>query len=120
MSDMKRREFIALLGSAAAVWPFAAGGQQPPKTAKVGILYPGTTATLPSRIAALREGLRAAGYREPDNVELLPRAAEGDPNRIAPLAMELAERKVDVHGPCQPGRRPCRASGEHDYPSYRT
>jgi hypothetical protein len=99
---VKRRDFITLLGGAAAIWPLAAGAQQPPKTAKVGILYPGTTATLPSRIAALREGLRAAGYREPDNVELLPRAAEGDPNRIAPLAMELAERKVDVMVPVSP------------------
>jgi putative ABC transport system substrate-binding protein len=93
---VKRREFITLLGGAAAAWPFAAGAQQPPKTAKVGILYPGTAAALPSRLAGLREGLRAAGYPEPDNIELLSRAADGDPKRIAPLAMELAERKVDV------------------------
>jgi len=98
---VKRREFITLLGGAAA-WPLAARAQQPTKTAKVGILYPGTAATLLSRVAGLREGLRAAGYREPDNVELLSRAAEGDPKRIAPLAMELAERKVDVMLPISP------------------
>jgi putative tryptophan/tyrosine transport system substrate-binding protein len=51
---------------------------------------------LPSRLAGLREGLRAAGHPEPDNIELLSRAADGDPKRIASLAMELAERKVDV------------------------
>ena len=96
-----RREFITLLGGA-AVWPFAARAQRPPKTAKVGILYPGTAATLLLRVAGLREGLRAAGYREPDNVELLSRAAEGDPKRIAPLAMELAEHKVDVMVPVSP------------------
>jgi putative ABC transport system substrate-binding protein len=99
---MKRREFITLLGGALVAWPFIASAQQPAKTAKVGILYPGATATLPSRVAGLREGLQAAGYREPDNVELLPRAAEGDPMRIAPLAMELVERKVDVMMPVSP------------------
>jgi putative tryptophan/tyrosine transport system substrate-binding protein len=93
---VNRRAFITLLGSAAAIWPFAAGAQQPPKTAKVGVLYPGTAAALPSRLVGLREGLRAAGYREPDNIELLWRTAEGDPKRVAPLAMDLAERKVDV------------------------
>ena len=93
---MKRREFITLLGGAAAAWPLAARAQQPPKTAKVGILYPGMAVALPSRLAGLREGLRAAGHPEPDNIELLSRAADGDPKRIASLAMELAERKVDV------------------------
>jgi ABC-type uncharacterized transport system substrate-binding protein len=92
---VKRRDFIVLIGGAAA-WPLAARAQQPPKTAKVGILYPGMAAALPSRLAGLREGLRAAGYPEQNNIELLSRAADGDPTRIAPLAMELAERKVDV------------------------
>jgi putative tryptophan/tyrosine transport system substrate-binding protein len=96
-----RREFIVTLG-AATVWPFAASGQQRSMTAKVGILYPGTSATLPSRLAGLREGLQAAGYREPDNIELVARAAEGDPKLIAALAMELAERKVDVMVPVSP------------------
>jgi putative tryptophan/tyrosine transport system substrate-binding protein len=94
--DVRRREFITLLGGAAVAWPLAARAQQPPKIAKVGLLHPGKAAALPSRVAGLREGLRAAGYRELDNIELLPRAAEGDPKRIAPLAMELVERKVDV------------------------
>jgi len=101
MPDMRRRAFITLLGGAVA-WPLAARAQQSPKIAKVGILYPGTTGTLPSRIAGLREGLQAAGYREPDNIQLVTRAAEGDPRRIAPLAMELAERKVDVMVPVSP------------------
>ena len=95
-ADMRRREFISLIGSAAGIWPFVASAQQPPKTAKVGILYPGMAATAALRVSALREGLQAAGYRELDNIELLPRTAEGDPKRIAPLALELSERKVDV------------------------
>jgi putative ABC transport system substrate-binding protein len=93
---MKRREFITLLGCAVAVEPYAAGAQQVSKTAKVGLIYPGMAAALPSRVAGLRDGLQTAGYREPDNVEFLARAADGDPTRIAPLAVELAERKVDV------------------------
>jgi putative ABC transport system substrate-binding protein len=93
---MRRRDFITLLGGAATAWPFNAEAQQPPKIAKVGVIYPGLAATLPSRVAGLREGLQAAGFHEPDNIEILPRAAEGDPRRIAPLAVELVERKVDV------------------------
>jgi putative ABC transport system substrate-binding protein len=96
---VKRREFITLLSGAAA-WPFAAGAQQPSKTPKVGILFPGRAAALPSRLVGLREGLRAAGYREP--VDLLSRAADGYPERIAPLAQELAELKVDVMLPASP------------------
>jgi putative ABC transport system substrate-binding protein len=99
---MRRRDFITLLSGAAAAWPVAADAQQLPKTAKVGILFPGMTASLPARISGLREGLQAAGYRELDSIELLPRAADGDPQRIAPLAMELAERKVDVMLPASP------------------
>jgi ABC-type uncharacterized transport system substrate-binding protein len=99
---MRRREFITRLGGAAAAWPLSAGAQQPSKAAKIGILYPGLASALPSRVLAFREGLQAAGYREADNIELLPRAAEGDPKRIASLAMELAERKVDVIVPVSP------------------
>jgi ABC-type uncharacterized transport system substrate-binding protein len=95
-SYIGRRKFLATLGGAAVVGPYAAVAQQASKTAKVGILYPGTAASLPSRVAGLRDGLQTAGYREPDSVELLPRAAEGDPTRIPPLAAELAGRKVDV------------------------
>jgi putative ABC transport system substrate-binding protein len=98
---LERREFITLLGGAAAMWPLAAGAQQQ-KIAKVGVLFPGTAASLPARMAGLREGLQAAGYREPDNLELIAQTAEGDPKRISPLAMGLAERKVDVIVPVSP------------------
>jgi len=97
-----RRKFVIALGGTAIAWPFAAGGQQRSKIARVGVLYPGTEATLPSRLAGLREGLQAAGYQEPNNIELVARAANGDPKRIASLATELAERKVDVMVPVSP------------------
>jgi putative tryptophan/tyrosine transport system substrate-binding protein len=90
-----RREFITLLGGAAA-WPLAARAQQSVQRAKIGVLYPGLASALPSRIAMLRDGLQAVGYREPDNVELVVRSTGGDPTRTIPLAMELVERKVDV------------------------
>jgi putative tryptophan/tyrosine transport system substrate-binding protein len=93
---VNRREFITLLGGAAA-WPLTARAQpQSAQPTKIGILYPGLSSTLPSRITAFRDGLQAAGYREPDNVELVLRSTGGDPARITPLAMELVERKVDV------------------------
>jgi putative ABC transport system substrate-binding protein len=95
VSGMRRREFIALLGGAAA-WPLAARAQQPSKTARIGVLYPGLTSALPSRVLGFREVLQAAGYRESENLELILRSANSDPRRIAPLAMELAEHKVDV------------------------
>src|SRR5262245_62460710 len=60
--SMKRREFITLLGCAVAVEPHAADAQQVSKTAKVGLLYPGMAAALPSRVAGLRDGLQTAGY----------------------------------------------------------
>src|SRR5262245_21745527 len=91
-----RREFMALLGGAAAAWPLAAEAQQPAQPAKIGVLYPGLPSTLPSRITAFRDGLQVVGYREPDNVELVLRSTAGDPARIVPLAIDLVERKVDV------------------------
>jgi len=98
-----RRELIAALGGA-AVWPLAARAQQLAQPAKIGVLYPGLASTLtavqsssrPSRLSAFRGGLQAAGYREPDNVELVLRSTGGDPTQITPSAIELVERKVDV------------------------
>src|SRR5262249_9051614 len=99
---MKRREFITVLGGAAAAWPLAARAQQATKIPKVGVLYPGLASTLTSRITAFREGLQAGGYREPANLELIPRAANSDPTRIPPPALWLAGRKVDVTLPFSP------------------
>jgi putative ABC transport system substrate-binding protein len=92
---MRRREFIKLLAGAAIVRPLAARAQQP-KIPKLGFLYPGPSTVATTRIDAFLGGLRAAGYRVPEEVEFIPRFADGDPTRLAPMAIELIDQNVDV------------------------
>ena len=92
---MQRRNFITLVGGA-VVWPLAARAQQVPAVQKVGFLYPGPLTASPPRIAAFLDGLRSAGFRVPEQVEFTARIADGDPARLAPLAAELIEQKMDV------------------------
>ena len=92
---MNRREFITLLGGAAAAWPLAARAQHA-NVQKVGFLYPGPLAAAKTRIPPFLEGLRLAGFRVPEEVEVLSQIADGDPARLSPLAAELIVRKVDA------------------------
>src|SRR6516225_9069247 len=92
---MRRREFISLIGSTAATWPLAARAQQP-KIPKVGFLYPGPSTVATTRIDAFLGGLRTAGYRVPEEAEFISRFADGDPMRLAPMAIELIGQNVDV------------------------
>jgi putative ABC transport system substrate-binding protein len=91
----RRRHILAAL-CAAITAPFPAVAQPAGKIWRIGVLYPGVAAVTPSRITALREGLRKAGYREADPVEVVVHASDGDPSKLAPLAADLVERKVDV------------------------
>jgi putative tryptophan/tyrosine transport system substrate-binding protein len=93
---MKRREFIAIAGGAMMAWPCAARAQQGAPVQKVGFLYPGPSTPAASRIEAFLAGLRTAGYRAPEQVEIIARFADGDPTRLAALAAELIDRNVDV------------------------
>jgi len=91
---MKRREFITLLGGAAAAWPLTARAQQS-KMARIGALYIGT-ADAESFKKELREGLRELGYVEGQNIAFEFRSAEGKLDRLPELAAELVRLKVDV------------------------
>ena len=91
-----RRQFITVLGGATLAWPLAARAQRAGKVAQVGLLYPGVSAVTPTRIAALREGLRAIGYADADRLDVVVHASEGDPAKLPALADDLVARKVDA------------------------
>ena len=93
---MRRREFITLLGGAVVSWPLTARAQQPAMVPKVGFVYAGPKAAAVSRGEAIISGLRAGGYSAPTQVELVIRAAEGDPTRIASLTEEIIAQDVNV------------------------
>ena len=93
---MKRREFITLLGGAAAAWPIAARAQQAAKTARIGFLGADTQSGVESRLERFRAGLRDLGYVEGDNVLIDFRWAEGNYARLAEFAGELVRLKVDL------------------------
>src|SRR5215216_290734 len=90
---MKRREFIMLLGGAAA-WPLAARAQQPVPV--VGFLYPGVPELSTGVVAAFRKGLAETGFAEGRNVTVEFRFAYNDNARLAELAADLVRRRVAV------------------------
>src|SRR5215468_7574941 len=86
---MKRRQFITLLGGAAA-WPLAARAQQQGKIPRIGIIDDAPMWN------AFREGLRDLGYREGHNIAFEYRTADGVPERLAEAAIDLVRRPVDI------------------------
>src|SRR5438067_1794039 len=94
---MRRREFITVLGGAAVAWPIAARAQQQASEfPRFGFVYQGSQAAMALRIEAILSGLRVSGYAAPAQVEIVGRAAEGDPARIAPLVAEVITKNASV------------------------
>src|SRR5262245_65422191 len=92
---IRRREFITLLGGAAAGWPVAARAQQATMPV-VGCMSGGSPGPLRRQIAAVHEGLKEAGYVDGQSVMLEWRFAEGQLNRFPAFTAELVRRQVAV------------------------
>jgi putative tryptophan/tyrosine transport system substrate-binding protein len=95
---MRRREFIALLGGAAATWPLAARAQQGERVRRIGVLVPRAVndpASL-TRIAAFQHGLQQLGWTEGRNVRIDTQWAGGSAEAIRKHSAELAALAPDV------------------------
>ena len=92
---MKRREFITLLGGAAAAWPLAAHAQQQ-GVPVVGFLSSASLADLTHLVTAFRQGLKEAGFAEGQSVAIEFRSAEDQLDRLPTLVAELIRRPVAV------------------------
>ena len=86
---MKRREFIATVGAAAAMWPLAARAQQPAMPV-IGLLAP--VLQNEELVRGFQQGLQRGGFVEGDNVSILYRSAENETDRLSALATDLARR----------------------------
>ena len=91
---MRRRDFITLLGGAAVTWPLAARAQQSAKVARVGFFR--QAGPDDKQFNAFRDGLRAAGYVEGENLLIEQRYAAGAYERLSGLAAELVRSTVDI------------------------
>jgi len=92
---MRRREFIALIGCGAAMWPLVAQAQQAGKVRHIGILDT-TTRELNKDIGALFKGLQAFGYIEGQNLIVEYRSADGRNERLPDLVSELLRLNLDL------------------------
>src|ERR1700675_972902 len=93
---MQRRDFIFLLGGAAAGWPLTARAQNTGKVPRIGVLLPGAAGTFSLRTEAFLQGLRDLGYVEGKTITIDWRWAEDRVERLPELAAELMKLDVDV------------------------
>jgi putative ABC transport system substrate-binding protein len=93
---MKRRQFITVLGGAAAAWPLAARAQQRDQVLRIGILETTSRELNAANISAFQKGLRELGYVEGQNLLFEYRSADGRTERFPGLVSELVDLKVDV------------------------
>ena len=92
---MRRREFLTLIGSAAATWPLTVLAQQPAMPV-IGFLNGASPGGYATQVNAFREGLKEAGYVEGQNVAIEYRWANDQYDRLAALADDLVRRPVSV------------------------
>jgi putative ABC transport system substrate-binding protein len=92
---MRRRDFITLLGGAAAAWPIAARAQQSDRVRRIGVLMPGDD-TEAARLSAFSQALADLGWTLGRNMRMVIRYAGGDANRMRALAQELVGLQPDV------------------------
>src|SRR6266478_1367195 len=98
MLDARRRQFITLLGGAAATWPLAARAQQRERMRRIGLLmtYPADDPVGQARLLALAQELAQLGWTDGRNVRIDVRWGAGDPERIRSYSAELIALAPDV------------------------
>jgi putative tryptophan/tyrosine transport system substrate-binding protein len=96
-SHIGRRKFLATLGGAAIAWPLAARAQQrTTKVPRIGWLVTGSPTSYRFSLAAFRDGLKALGHVEGQNISIEYRWAEGNVAQLPELAKDLVHQKVDI------------------------
>ena len=95
---MRRRDFIKVIGGAAATWPVAARAQQAERMRRVGVMmgYAGTDPAAQAQIAALRQGLQKLGWEDGRNIRIDVRFPGGDAGVARAIIMELMSLTPDV------------------------